>query len=328
MNEIIENANAAIERPIEIITEEIKFYKQHAGAAILEIGKRLNEAKSMLNHGEWEAWLEEKAEFSKETAARFMRIAKEYSNPSPVTDLGVSKALILLALPATERDDFLSEKHDVNGEEKSVTEMSKRELETAVKEKNEALKREQEANARIEKMQSEIDRHSAAEESFKRKLDAANAEIEELKANPPTIVSEAASAEQLEQMRTEIETEHAAEVEKLRKNIDELTAAKDDAHAKMLEAEKNLENEKIRMDEAVKAEKETSEKLRNKVDELNNKISVVSSQTMTAFKVHFENAQHEFNKMLSTMNQSEGDEREKLKEVINTFLNAVKDSIK
>lgn len=37
-----------------------------------------------------------------------------------MTDLGVSKALVLLALPASERDEFLEKKHTVNGEEKGV----------------------------------------------------------------------------------------------------------------------------------------------------------------------------------------------------------------
>lgn len=78
------------------------------------------------------AWLAEKVDFSEATAQRFMRLAKEYSNPSPVADLGVSKALVLLALPDFERDEFVSEKHTVNGEEKTVADREKlqKEIET------------------------------------------------------------------------------------------------------------------------------------------------------------------------------------------------------
>ena len=66
-----EGAKEAAPRPIEVITAEIWLYKQQAGAAILEIGRRLNEAKAQLSHGEWLPWLEEKVEFSEVTAQRF-----------------------------------------------------------------------------------------------------------------------------------------------------------------------------------------------------------------------------------------------------------------
>lgn len=114
----------AAPRSIEVITAEIWLYKQQAGAAILEIGRRLNEAKAQLSHGEWLPWLEEKVEFSEVTAQRFMRLAREYENPSLVTDLGASKALQLLALPASERGEFIAEKHEVNGQEKTVMELA------------------------------------------------------------------------------------------------------------------------------------------------------------------------------------------------------------
>jgi hypothetical protein len=44
-----------------------------------------------------------------------MRLAREYPNPSPVTELGYAKALLLIALKSSERDEFISESHEVNG---------------------------------------------------------------------------------------------------------------------------------------------------------------------------------------------------------------------
>ena len=127
-------------RDIETITAEILGLKQTAGSAILNIGQRLIEAKEMLDHGEWLPWLEERVEFSERSAQNFMRLAREWSNPQTLADLGASKALTLLALPPVEREEFLSEEHVVNGEAKSVVDMSARELEKAVKERDAALK--------------------------------------------------------------------------------------------------------------------------------------------------------------------------------------------
>ena len=68
-------------RPIEVITAEIQFYKAQAGTSLLEIGRRLIEAKEQLGHGDWLPWLHDKAEFSERTAQNLMRIAREYTNP-------------------------------------------------------------------------------------------------------------------------------------------------------------------------------------------------------------------------------------------------------
>ena len=120
------------ERDIDVITEEINFYKQQAGMAILEIGKRLVEAKAQLSHGEWLPWLEKKVEFSERSAQQYIRLWKEYGKSATVADLGVRKALVLLALPESEREGFAGETHAVNGEEKTVSDMTVKELEKAI----------------------------------------------------------------------------------------------------------------------------------------------------------------------------------------------------
>ncbi len=173
-------------RPIEIITNEIIFYKQMAGSAIVEIGQRLMEAKQQLAHGEWLPWLEDKVQFSEASAQRFMRLAKEYSNPSALTDLGVSKALSLLALPVAEREEFAAEKHEVNGEEKSIDEMTTRELEQAIKERNAA--REEAESWRLKSVKAEEAEKALREEADRqieeldKRIDELSAEIQKLKA--------------------------------------------------------------------------------------------------------------------------------------------------
>ncbi|OUQ15543.1 hypothetical protein B5E80_19190, partial [Flavonifractor sp. An135] len=117
-------AQPAEGRTIEAITGDILEAKRTGGEAILTIGRCLIEAKDLLPHGEWKAWLEERVEFSERSAQRFMRLAREWSNPTTLSDLGASKALMLLALPAEERETFI--------EEHNVIDMSARQLEAAI----------------------------------------------------------------------------------------------------------------------------------------------------------------------------------------------------
>ena len=124
-------------RTIEAITGEILDAKRTGGEAILTIGRCLNEAKDMLSHGEWLPWLNERVEFSERTARNFMRLAREWTNRQTLADLGASKALTLLALPAEEREQFM--------EDHNVIDMSARQLEQAIRERDEARKAAEEA---------------------------------------------------------------------------------------------------------------------------------------------------------------------------------------
>lgn len=198
-----ESAPVETERGIETITEEIIFYKNVGGQAVIEIGRRLMEAKAQLKHGEWLPWLREKVEFSETSAQNFMRIAREYGNTHLVGDLGASKALVLLALPASERENFASEKHLVNGEEKSVSEMSKRELE-------EAIRQRKLAELERDKMQRELDEQRKANEEaaaeMQKAQEAAEAQRDEArKAVENAEAGRKAAEEQAAALRAELE---------------------------------------------------------------------------------------------------------------------------
>jgi chromosome segregation ATPase len=159
-------------RDLDVITQEIVFYKRQAGAALMEIGSRLNEAKSQLEHGQWLDWLREKVDISERNAQNFMRIAREYSKSAEIADLGATKALALLALPDSERESFLAEKHVVNGEEKAVADMTGEELKKAIRERDEALKQAQEAQDGLSDAKRERDEAKKAGEQATAKLDA------------------------------------------------------------------------------------------------------------------------------------------------------------
>ena len=215
------------ERSIGDITNEILRLKQDAGNAILGIGQRLIEAKAILPHGEWLPWLTEQVEFSERTAQSFMRLAREWSNPQALADLGATKALALLALPPEERERFLTENHVVDGEEKAVVDMTTRELEKAVKERDEALHAAEAARAAAEtadqsraKMEADMtvlkklhQAAQAAEAQAREALAEAQAELKALRERPVEVAVEV-DQKALEEARREAETQMQAKVDK------------------------------------------------------------------------------------------------------------------
>lgn len=130
--EALTPAAPAVGRDIEVITAEILEAQRVGGEATLTIGRGLIEAKGKLEHGAWLTWLSERVNYSERTAQRLMKISREWSNPTAVSDLGARKALALLALPPEERETFM--------EENNVIDMTSRQLEQAIRERDEARK--------------------------------------------------------------------------------------------------------------------------------------------------------------------------------------------
>lgn len=102
---------------------------------IIEIGKRLIKVKESLPHGEWGIYLKEKVDFSPRSARRFIQVATEFGNRSAMTTLEPTKIFALLDIPSEERENFISQSHEVNGQTKTVDEMTSRELQKVIKEK-------------------------------------------------------------------------------------------------------------------------------------------------------------------------------------------------
>lgn len=111
-------------RSLEQVTQGILVLSAQTVANICQIGKLLTEAKSMVGHGGWEKYLEEKVAYSQSTANNFMRLYQEYGEYGPnlqtFGNLNPSQALALLALPEGKREEF-AEAHDV--ESMSVREL-------------------------------------------------------------------------------------------------------------------------------------------------------------------------------------------------------------
>lgn len=240
-------------RDIEVITREILDAKRRGGEAILTIGRCLTEAKQALPHGEWLPWLNERVEFSERTAQNFMRLAREWSNPQALADLGAAKALTLLALPAEERESFIAENHVVGGEEKTVIDMTSRELEKAIRERKEAqeaaAKAQAEASAAEQaraKMAEDMAllnaRLSGAQEDREQAAQAVarlEAQLAELKEKPVEVAVETVvDPEAIEKARAEA-------VAEMQGKLDQAREAKKRAEDKQKIAEEALEQARL-----------------------------------------------------------------------------------
>ena len=291
------------ERDIDVITEEINFYKQQAGMAILEIGKRLVEAKAQLSHGEWLPWLEKKVEFSERSAQQYIRLWKEYGKSATVADLGVRKALVLLALPDTERDSFAEEKHAVNGAEKTAAEMTVKELEKAVAERN---------AAREEAEQTKADLYAARE--ARDHVEALRGELEALKNRPTEVAIEQrdATEEQLAAARQEAEAAAARRVAELEKALEQARGAAAAAEDRKETAEAALQDAERERDSALdaakgyKAEAEAAHKL----------AAAASNEGMTKFKVVFDQTVENVNTLATLLQALPDSQQEKLRRAL------------
>lgn len=136
--------NVVAVRSIEIVTAEIHTIRDNVARVfmdgVVQIGRRLEEAKQLVPQGEWLSYLDTQLGYKPSTAQNYMRIAREFgdgqiglSGKSPSDffgNLGYSQLLPLLGLPEEEREQ-LAEENDLAG-------MSSREIQALVKERDEA----------------------------------------------------------------------------------------------------------------------------------------------------------------------------------------------
>ncbi|WHF25328.1 DUF3102 domain-containing protein [Bacillus altitudinis] len=131
---------------LNIITAEINSYKQVAGQAIFEIGRRLKHVKENdLVHGEWEKWCNSIG-MSRNHATKFITV---YNNNSLIdstsNQLGLEALYQITTIPEESRDSL----HEVpsTGEIKHLNEMTVREL----REVKKALKEAEQDKKRLER---------------------------------------------------------------------------------------------------------------------------------------------------------------------------------
>lgn len=307
------------------VTVEIKTLQRQAQQMVLtyaiEIGRRLTEAKALVEHGGWGTYIKETLGYSQSTANNFMRLFEEYgksqqslfggeSNSQTFGNLTYTQALALLALPAEEREGFV-ENHDVEG-------MSTRELEAAIRERDEAkatLENEQAIstdlrrrvqlaeNAKTEAEEAVQEAQKAAENAAKA-MEAAQKELADLKAKPIEVSVAQADPEKIQEAVdaavADAEKAHAEKVAELEKKVADAQAATKEAKAALKNAQDGAATIKAQAEKKAQAE----------VEELRKKLAV-SAPELAAFQVHYDAAQREITAMVEMVDklQKEGHEK-------------------
>ena len=291
--ETVEAQAPAEGRTIEAITGEILELKQRGGEVILDIGRRLLEAKGMLPHGEWLPWLNERVEFSERTAQKFMRLAQKWSNPSALADLGATKALMLLALPEEEREGFM--------EDHNVIDMSARQLEQAIRERDEARKAAEAAKA---------DASAAEQARAKMEADMAATKnlLESTRADADSAGSRARVLEEklrmLQEQPVEVAVETVVDPEAIEKARAEAVAEMQAKLDKAKEAKAKADEKRKQAEASVEILKKSLENM-----ERNEKKAALSSDKDVAqFEVLFNQGQELANKMRGLLLKARGRE--------------------
>ena len=259
-------------RSVEVIADEINAIKTQTSGILnaalaytkrscFEIGKRLEEAKALVPHGEWGTWLETNFEYSESTASNMMRIYREFGGEqinllTGKTDMetfeGLSQSQLveLFALPKHTRAEFVEEHREELEDGMSIREMReliKSQKETIEKQEREILDNDESYGELVDKLRSaERERDTLSAER-----DGIKADLDKLLAEPKAVetVTEKVYEPSKKQIK-EIKDKATEEAEKrMRSDIERLEAElkeKEEQHEKELRERDEENRKKIR----------------------------------------------------------------------------------
>ncbi len=306
MSEIV-NVPMCEQRDIQTVTAEIRTLQQQAQRLILEysieIGRRLTEAKTMVEHGQWGRYLQEELGFSTSTADNHMLIYREYGDAQfslfgaraksqTLGNLTYTKALKLIAIPEDEREAFVQE-HDVE-------KLSTRALDKLIREREEAEKAREAAEEETlaleqeqKRLKDKADELTRSLEEKEEALKRAEAEMKAAGATAAKMEKEAKKARaEAEQAKADLQNAQnnpvlpLEKLEEIRAEEARKAAEEAEKQAKALEGEiETLRKEKEMAENAVKQLQEDAERSRKKL--------AAADPDVTAFKVCFEGIQKE-----------------------------------
>lgn len=347
MSEII-NVPISSQRTLDVVTAEIRVLQDNAKRIALEysieVGRRLTEAKTMVERGEWGTYIKEKLGFSASTAENHMRLFQAYGadqisltgaviKSQAFENLSYTQALALLAMPEEKREDFISGN--------DVQRMSTRELREAIRRAEEAEKRAAVAEADAEgarqetrRATAELDRQKATakakedmaaeanamKDSAERREQDAIRRLRELQTAKQAAEERAAEAEiaaQKAEEKARNTKPDEATVEDIRKK-----AAKEAKKNAKEEAEKAFTAERDKLQKEAEEARTAAEKAKAQAEALRKELALASPDAAN-FKLLFEQLQAIFNQtvgVLEQINAGNPDQGEKLTAAMKAML--------
>jgi hypothetical protein len=330
MNEITTKRDPAV------LALEIRTLQQQAESIltryIIEIGRRLCEAKAVLDHGQWGPWLKEQVQFSQSTAQNYMKIYERFGSDQAslfgeaksetVANLPYTKTLKLLVMPDDEMEVFI--------EENNVADMSTRELAKAIRERDEA---KQTAASIKEDAEQAIAEAECAADKARKEAESLRAELEELRSRPVEVAVQEPSPELLEQIRAEEARKAAVATEALEKKLAaaEAKATKEAEKAKKLKDKVDKAGEEAKaamqkdMDAAAAAQREAEAAKADaeaRAKALEDKLKTADSEA-AVFKVYYQRVQEDLNRMLGMIQKADPAQKAKYKAALRALLDSV-----
>lgn len=292
----------AVCRDLSTVTAEIKDLFARARtvalAFIVEIGRRLQEAKAMMPHGAFGGWLKENFDLSVSTAGNYMRLFEEYgseqltlfgaiSNSQSIGNLPYTKALQLLAVPAEEREEFARE---VDAENLSVSELKEaiRAREAAENETREILRAKNESEARQKELEQAVAHAEIARVAAEQRAAHAAESEEAVKALEEALAREKERVKKAKDALAKAKQNPEIPVETmLRLKTEAEEKARSETRAETEEALRQARAERNAAVQAAKASEQSELEARNRVTDLQKEIRM-ANPLVAEFRAGFE----------------------------------------
>lgn len=307
--------------------EQVETVSNVALMLAAQAGQRLIVIKNRLKHGEWEDWCKCNLKFSLSKAGRMMKLAEKmtdensiFSNPSTLTDVGISKVWALLNAPEDVQKEVISTT--------DLTEISTRELRAEIKRlKEEKLQSEDEVIKREKEIKSLTETIDSLQEQIDMLNEAPNGkevyekEIKELKQE---LKKSEKTLKEVEILKTQLKKEKEKR-EQLEENVKEIKQQN--------ATETSVDQQRI-IDEAVnsalenlQAEKEAD---KTRIVELEKKLKQNHTEDLAIYVVKSSELQHNFNSCIDSiehMKRKDSEQAIKMKNALTAVMTAMMNRI-